>query len=198
MVEMSKLNMFLLYTALVYGVFATIASFTDGINTQEALLVIVMGPVCAFIGMQIHSKGSAFLTGLMTGGSFTSAKPTPSLGKARVHMQKEEWTEARAELETQWTSFPGNGEVLREFERCLLDGMKAPSGIVDFYRKALPQIKGADRAYVFLRLAEINVDHLGNKGEAHMWCSRLLAEFPSSDHAETVRVIAEQTKPRRE
>lgn len=197
---MSKLKLFIVLTISGYVVFFVIIAFTipggAKFNIRELLLMLALTPAASLIGVYIHSNGASFLTGIFTGQSFGLTKPSPLLSKARVHIQREEWTEARAELETQWIAFPGNGEVLREFDRLFMDGMKAPSGLAAFYRKALSQLGGKDRAFAYMRLAELNIDHLDDRGEAHMWCSRLLTEFPSSEYTETAQGIAAQTKPK--
>ena len=50
-------------------------------------------------------------------------------------------------------------------------------------------VRGDDRAWGYLRLAEMHADLLHNPGEARKWCKRLLAEFPDSVHAPQTRAL---------
>ncbi len=109
-------------------------------------------------------------------------RPVPLLSKARAKLMQELWDEARRELAVQWVAFPGHPEVLREYERLFLEGLQAPAAMVSFFKESLAQVKSRDRAYVYLRIAELlSGKELCDPAQARSWCRRLAAEFPDSD-----------------
>ena len=186
---MTNFQLFLIYTALMYGILLFMTAWTQ---TRFTLWMAAIPPVAAAAGTALQQLISAALPDLLWR-SRGSARKTPGLSKAHALMKQERWDEALAELETQWISFPGNGEVLRLYERLYLDGLHAPIAMVKFFMAALERLSGDDKAYAYLRLAELNSDTLGNKAEAAIWCRRLMLEHPGF-HPSTVRGLMESLK----
>jgi hypothetical protein len=152
------------------------------------IILMALGALAgAGLGVYLHTvlhSGVAGFLGWSTGGD-----PGPMLAQARVFIKLEKWEEARGELDKAWAEFPGNGLVLREYERLLLEGMHAPSGLCDFFRQALPKLEPEDKAYAMLRLAEVNGEVLGNRQESVRWCVHFLKEFPGHRDAESVTAL---------
>ena len=152
-----------------------------------------MTPFLAVLGGGVGVLLQGVLMGMLGpvfAGTTAVAKAQPSLAKARIAIVREHWDEARAELDTQWSMHPGHAEIVREYERLFLAGLKAPSGAVAWLSGALERVQGADRAYVYLRLAEINAEReLNRPAEARSWCRRLLREFPGAYEAGSARSL---------
>lgn len=186
---------FVLYAGAVYAILGAglaIQALGGGqVELREVLSVLVLGPAAAGIAMWLQHHAAGGIAMLLTGGR-RPAEREPALSKARFHMKHARWREAREELDLQWLEFPGHRDVLLEIERCDLDGLHAAAAFAEFLAGAVGVTSGETRAYVLLRLAELNADLLDRREEARNWTSRLLAEFPASRHADTARRLREQ------
>lgn len=115
-------------------------------------------------------------------------QPVLALSKIRTFIKQERWEEAVRELEDLWARYPGDGRLMREYERVLLEGRKDAAGTALVFARFVPRLKGEDKAYAFLRLAEIH-EQLKDKRQARHWCDRLLVEFPKSPLAGQARAM---------
>jgi len=191
---MSNLAIYWSTVAFLYSlllILAGIASMLGGpdtISRAQWITILILPPPAGGVAVLMHwllGHGVTSALGWKTGGD-----PGPMLAQARVFMKQEKWEDARLELDKAWTQYPGNGLVLREYERLLLEGMHAPSGMCDFFSRALPRLETGDKAYAMLRLAEVNADVLRNKEEVLRWCGYFLREFPAHRDAQIVIALA--------
>jgi hypothetical protein len=158
-----------------------------GVRYAYALvLAAIFGTSIAIVQNVMLNAGESIFLG-------TSATPVPHLTLSRVRalMKQEAWPEAREEIDRLWAVYPGNGEILREYEHILVDHMHAPSAFAEFLAKAVPALKGKDRAYAMFRLAELHAGELDRKMDATFWCHRLLVEHPDSHLAKQGRDLLE-------
>lgn len=184
----------LAYSLIVFGSFATIKIFS-GSDSPTWIALPFVSMLAGGLGVLLQWALMS-LVGPLLRGTAAVRKGSPLLGKAQVAIRQERWDEAKAELESQWSRFPGHLDVVREYERLYLEGYRAPAAGASWLMGALARVQGGDRAYVYLRLAELHADgDLRNPGEAVKWCRRLLAEFPSAHEAPTARAILDQLKP---
>ena len=149
-------------------------------------LALLFGGIIAFLQTSLLGISHNVIMG-STGGP---PPPVLTFSKVRALTKQERWDEARAELEGLWIAYPGNGEILREYDRFYSE-LHAPAGMADFIRRAVPHLKGEDRTYAYLRMAELLSEHADRKPEARIWCRRILAEYPGSPHAASARTILE-------
>jgi len=141
--------------------------------------------ITMFQAMMLRGGRSIFL------GSSENETTPLTLSRVRTLTKQEAWLEAREELDRLWIMYPGNGEILQEYEHVLVDHMHAPSGFADFLIKAVPVLKGDEKAYALFRIAELFAGILDRKPEAGLWCHRLMVEHPGSHYEEQARMILE-------
>jgi len=184
----------LVYSLIVLGAFATIKIFSGSDDPPWWSLPFISALAGGF-GVLLQWVILSAVSPLLQG-TTAARKASPLLGKAQVAIRQERWDEAKEELELQWNRFPGHLDVVREYERMYLEGYRAPAAGASWLMGSLARVQGRDRAYVYLRLAELHADgDLKNDGEAVKWCRRLLAEFPAAHEAPTARAILDQLKP---
>ncbi len=161
-----------------------------GVISKELLVGAGAAPAIGLAVLAIYKLFSSFWLFLFGGLTRHGEKPVPrpALSRVRALLVREEWSEARDALDSEWSKFPGDGGLLREYER-YFEKMEAPSSLATFLEDVLPQTKGSVRAYVLYRLAETNADILGNPTVALGWCRRLLDEYPSSEFAEPASLM---------
>jgi len=162
-------------------------------------LVVLISPIAGGIGFFLHRMISGGVAHVMTVGytGSNSAEKFPSLSQARAFISREEWDKAHAELDLQWEKFPGDGDVLREYER-LFQALHAPTGLAEHLQNALSVTKGEDLAFALLRLAELYAGVLEDRVRAESYCRRLVREFPQSPHARTggeLLAVLERERP---
>ena len=102
----------------------------------------------------------SFVGRTYTGEGEDPGKPALGLSKIRTYIKQERWDKAVQELEDLWIRFPGDGDVMREYERVLFEGKKDPGETALVLARFVPRLKGEYRAYAFLRLAEIHEQNL--------------------------------------
>jgi hypothetical protein len=148
----------------------------------------ILSAACGLLFSWVWERATAASFGFYAGVD-RARKPILDLSRIRSHLKKEEWELARASVDRQWARYPGNGDLLREYERYFVDALGAPSGAVEFFEAQVPVLKGDDRAYAFMRLAEIHADILRQPDQAIHWCHRLLTEFPASPLAAQTKAL---------
>ncbi|MEK7474985.1 MAG: hypothetical protein AAB152_05045 [Candidatus Coatesbacteria bacterium] len=183
------------------GVMLGLARMTWNGEPPRAILRFLAGfaPLSVISGILISwawESATASSHGFYAGGAGVPG-PILDLSRIRSHLKREEWDLARSALDRQWAQYPGNGDLLREYERYFVDALGAPSGAVKFLEEQVPVLKGDDRAYAFMRLAELHADVLHEPEPARHWCHRLLTEFPSSPLAEQTRALLDSLPPER-
>jgi hypothetical protein len=190
---MDKLTIFAVYTAGFYALILVIAGVVSvaggsfpGLGTMALLFLAALAG--AGVGVYMHTVLAGGVTSFF--GWSTGGDPGPMLAQARVFMKRDMWEDARLELDKAWVQYPGNGLVLREYERLFLEGLHAPTGMNEFFRHALPRLAPADKAYAMLRLAEVNADVLKDREEALRWCHHFLKEFPGHREADSITALA--------
>lgn len=195
LIDLNDGGLAVLYSLIIYGALFTIMGVASGmggdISRAERVVAWVLPPCLGMAAVLTQRwTGAAWARLLGAGGG--PARDAPPLSKVRSLVQREQWDDAIRELRALWARYPGHGDVLAAFERCYLDGLRAPSGFADFLQAALPVLRGEDRAYAYLRLAELNVDVLGRPPDARLWCRRLETEFPSSGHRVQARALLDR------
>jgi hypothetical protein len=93
----------------------------------------IFGALIAAIQLLAMKSGAA----IWLGSSATPVTPL-TLSRVRTLIRQESWLEAREELAGLWESYPGNADILQEYEHMMVDRMHAPSGFADFLIKAVP------------------------------------------------------------
>jgi hypothetical protein len=179
--------------------FAAIFLFDYVMHGNRAIahipLQLVGGTVFGAVVLAVNnllSAGSMKFLGALYGGSRDDRK-VPSLSKVRAAILREDFNTARDELDNQWGLFPGNGDVLREYER-YYNALEAPGAKAEHFDRLLPVLKGEDRAWTLMMLAELYAGGLKDPGKAAICCRRLLQEHPGSIHAKSARLLLEGLK----
>ena len=192
---------FLLYLAvgiglaILLGSIYIFAAWILGNGDEATLRVFLMivlrmslpAALVATVAAFLHESGTG-ASGALYAGSEGVAGPPLDLSRIRGFVKREEFEAARAELDREWGLYPGNGDLLHEYDHLFL-ALHAPSGAVAFLSNNLSALKGGDRAYALLRLAEISADTLKRPAEARTWCRRLVAECPDSPLCEQARAM---------
>ena len=177
---------------VLLNAWAAVGGFpVGGMRYIYALVVSVIFGVAIAVGQVLMVTGgnSIFL------GSSETAVPQLTLSRVRTLMIQKAWLEAKEELAGLWELYPGNADILQEYEHVLVDHMHAPSGFADFLIKAVPVLKGDEKAYALFRIAELFAGELDRKSEAGLWCHRLLVEHPGSNYEEQAKKILEILPP---
>ena len=179
-------------------VFAAWITGTGEEATRRVFLMIILrmslpAALVAAVMAFFHETGTGSSHDLYAGSGGVAGPPL-DLSVIRGFVKREEFDAARAELDREWGLYPGNGELLREYDH-LFEALHAPSGAVAFYTNNLHAVSGDDRAYALLRLAEISADVLKHPLEARSWCRRLVAEFPDSPLAGQARAMLAELPP---
>jgi hypothetical protein len=195
--DSSRWTRWALYTAVGYGAFCAIVGVVGISNFSrfERLLAAVAPPLAGALGVLIGESWVSGAGWVLRGGADRPSGGRPLLSRANALLKQERWDDALAELEAQWTAFPGHGDLVMAYERCLLEGLRRPAAFAQFLRAAAPRLAGEDRAYAYWRLAELSLDSLGAPQDARLWCRRLEAEFPRLPFAEEARSLLARLPP---
>jgi len=153
------------------------------------LLAFPAGGVIFGIHRLLAESGGKIIGMIFEGSG--GGKAPPGLSRVRAFIIRYEFDSARTELDGLWAAHPGNGEVLREYER-LFEALKAPAGMAEQFEKCLPALRGEPLAYALMKLAELYSGEPGDKGKAATFCRRLLHGSPDSVHAPAARELLER------
>lgn len=186
----------ILYFLMVFGSLFTIIRFSSYSMPYLWWWVTGISVACALMAEWAVQQSGRAGAGLLSGTAGVERRPDPPLSKVKYLMEREEFDDALVELDLVWAAFPGRPEVVSCYERILVDRMAGPSGFAEFLEGALPKMDPRDRPYAYLRLAEIHADRIGDREAGFHWASRLLAEFPGSDHGPAARALRESLKPK--